>query len=211
MKRFVTLTAVLLLTCKISLGQINENDTTLTRVSAKNGSVWFQADVFPDYVQLQWTKGPDDHIAYYELYRSSDGVAYNIVKQFHPQTFDANDNSFSFRDDDPLRGRNYYRLVGYEKSTQEKRTVELIAEYRNQPRKLQPTLVVKGNQLNILNYDGQELQLSIYSTTGSPVVQNRIVNSSVVHVPELSPVGMYVYQLVDRKTMMVSSGKFALQ
>ena len=156
MKRIVSLLVAAFTTCLVH-AQINEKDTLTTTAVAQNGSINFQADILPDYINLNWTKGPHEFTGYFELYRSADGIAYNIVRQFHPQSFEGNDNSYSYRDEDPLRGKNYYRLVGYDKFTNERRIVELVADYKNQPRKLYPSVMSRGQQLYINNYDGQEL------------------------------------------------------
>ena len=190
--------------------QINEKDTVITTINAKNGSVALQASVLPDYINLQWTKGPDDFTGYFELYRSADGIAYSFVKQFLPQTFEGNDQYFFYRDEDPLRGKNYFRLVGYDKFTNEKRVIDLVAEYKNQARRVLPTVLSNGNQLNIANYDGQELELWVYNSAATPMFK-RVVSSSVVSVPSDLTKGLYVYQLYDRRKMIVSSGKFILQ
>lgn len=202
----VTLT----LTFGFGWSQINENDTIVTTTIAKNATAEFQANVFPDYINLQWLKGPDNYTAYFELYRSADGIAYNIIKQFQPKTFEGNDRYFSYKDEDPLRGKNYYRLVGYDKFTQERRTVELVVEYKNQPRRIQPTIVTQGNQLNITNYDGQELELLVFTSTGTPLFK-KIISSGVIYLPTNISKGLYVYQLTNRKQFVLSSGKFALQ
>ena len=210
MKRGCVILTVLL-ACLQGQSQINEKDTLATSISSKNGSVYLQVDVLPDYIDLNWSKGPDDLISYFELYRSADGLTYNIIRQFHPKTFDAPDRTLSYRDEDPLRGKNYYRLIAYDQHTQEKRVVELVAEYKNQPRKVQPTVISKGNQLNILNYDGEEMHLWIFTTAGAPIIQ-KVVASSVVNIgSENLSSGLYVYQLVNRKKMVVSTGKFVLQ
>ena len=190
---------------------VQEKDTTVTTVINKSGSVQFHAEVMPDFIQLRWLKGPHDYIGYFELYRSPDGVAFHLVKQFHPESFDANDNSFEYRDENPLRGRNYYRLVGIDRTTQERKNVDIVADYKNQPRKIQPSLVTKGSQLYIQNYDGEELILWIYNSGGAPVVQNRIIQSSAVNIPETLSRGAYIYQLTNRKQMLVASGKFIMQ
>ncbi len=210
MKRFVYLAAIMIITCGPAWAQFNENDTTVTTVLSSKASLHMRADVMPDFIELQWNKGPDDFTAYFELYRSADGITWNIVKQFHPQTTGNTPNQFSYRDEDPLKGKNFYRVVGYQNQTQEKRSVELMAVYKNHPRKLQPTLVSKGKELNILNYDGEELHLWVYSSGGTPLLQ-KVVNSSVVYLAsENLSSGAYIYQLLDRKKMVVSSGKFML-
>lgn len=190
--------------------QINEKDTIITKVDGRNGSVTLEATILPDYINLQWTKEPDDFTGYFELYRSADGMAYNIVKQFQPKTFEGNDPYFFYRDEDPLRGKNYYRLIGYDKFTNEKRTIDLVAEYKNQPRRVLPTVLSNGNQLNITNYDGQELELWVYNSAATPLFK-KLVSSSVIDVPSNLSKGLYVYQLYDRRRMIVSSGKFILQ
>jgi hypothetical protein len=123
----------------------------------------------------------------------------------------ANDNDFEYKDEDPLRGKNYYRLVGYDKFSGDKRTIDLMAEYKNAPRKLYPTLVPKDGQFYINNYDGQELRLWIYNAAGNPVVQQQVVNSSTVYIKELVSGGAYVYNLIDKNQVTVSRGKFVLQ
>lgn len=207
----IGLTGLVLLAFTFSWGQLNEKDTIATTVAAKTGSVVLQADVMPDYINLHWTKGPHELIGYFELYRSSDGTAYHLVKQFHPSSFDANDDSYAYRDEDPLRGRNFYRLVSYEKSTGAKRSVDIVADYKNLPRKIQPSLIVKGSQLYLQNYDGEQLHLWIYNSGGNPMVQNRIVNATTVNIPETLSRGVYIYQLLDNKKMQVGSGKLVVQ
>lgn len=209
MKRMICVLA-LALAFTSTRAQLNEKDTTITTVVARNTTAEFQANVFPDYINLQWLKGPDNYTGYFELYRSADGIAYNIVRQFHPRTFEGGDRYFNFKDEDPLRGKNYYRLVGYDKFTQEKRTVELMVEYKNQPRRIQPTLVTQGNQLNISNYDGQEMELLVFTSTGAPVFK-RMISSSVIPLPSTIAKGLYVYQLTDRRQFVLSTGKFVLQ
>lgn len=208
MKRMICVLA-LALAFTSTWSQLNEKDTTVTTVAARNTTAAFQANVFPDYINLQWLKGPDNYTGYFELYRSADGVAYNIIRQFQPRTFEGDDRYFNFKDEDPLRGKNYYRVVGYDKFTQEKRTVELMVEYKNQPRRIQPTLVTQGNQLNISNYDGQEMELLVFTSTGAPVFK-RIISSSVIPLPSIAK-GLYVYQLTDRRQFVLSTGKFVLQ
>jgi len=210
MKKIYSVICMVMLTTTAAWSQINEKDTVIESTFSKNGSVYLQLDILPDYIELNWSKGQDDHIAYYELYRSADGMAYTMVRQFHPQSFDASDNFFSYRDEDPLRGRNYYRLTAYEKGSGERRNVEAIAEYKNLPRKIQPSLVIKGSQLNIQNYDGEEMQLLLYNSAGTLLVR-RVVNSTVVNLPEHSARGAYIYQLVDRRQIVVASGKLILQ
>ena len=210
MKRIVGLITAIM-ACSFCQSQINEKDTVITTVTSKNGSIALQADVLPDYINLQWIKGPHDYIGYYELYRSPDGIAYSIVRQFHPESFEADRISYDYKDEDPLRGKNHYRLVGYEKQSLNKRVVDLVIEYKNEPRKLYPTLLPKGNQLYINHYDGQELRLWIYNSSGTPVVQQRIINSSTVYFTEMLSGGTYLYQLVDKNKMVVSRGKFVMQ
>jgi len=193
-----------------SWSQINEKDTIVTTITSGNSAVRLQAEVFPDFIDLQWTKGPDEQSGYFELYRSADGIAYNIVKQFLPAVFKGNDRYFTYRDGDPLRGKNYYRLIGYDRTTQEKKVVDLVAEYKNQPRKVLPTVISKGSQLNIANYDGEEMNLFVYNSAGTALFST-VVSSSIINLPGNLSGGLYVYQLIDKKKMLVNSGKFILQ
>ena len=210
MKRTVTLLSGIL-AWTLGFSQLNENDTTITSVASKSGSVQVQAHVFPDYVDLIWTKGPDEYIGYFELYRSPDGTAYRFVKQFQPGSFEANDNSYAFQDKEPLEGRNYYRIVGYDQYTSEKRTVDLVVDFKNQSRKIGPSLFSRGSQLYVSHYDGEPLHLWLYNSMGNPVVQNRWVNGTFIPLPETLSGGMYIYQLVDDRKMVVSSGKLVIQ
>ncbi len=191
--------------------QINEKDTTATIITTKLRSIELVADVLPDYINLEWSKGPDDNTGYFELYRSPDGVAYKLVKQFRPSSFDASQRTFEYKDDEPLPGRNFYRLVAFDRHTSEKTSVDLVADYKNLPRKIQPTLMARGNQLYIQHYDGQEMRLWIYNASGTPIVQNRVVNGTVVNVPELAANGLYIYQLMDKQKMVVANGKLVIQ
>lgn len=210
MKKSVFLAGVFIMAFGMCWSQINEKDTTVTTVTAQHSSIHLRADILPDYIQLQWNKGPHDLTGYFELYRSADGIAYNIVKQFQPETFGNTADHFMYKDEDPLRGKNYYRLVAYNRSTQEKKSVELTAVYKNLPRKLVPSIVSKGKELNILNYDGEELHLVVYTSAGTPLLK-KVVNSSVVHLgtSALSS-GTYIYQLMDRRKYIVNSGKFLI-
>lgn len=203
-----------LLICVLIIGrgwsQINEKDTIVTTTISKTESVQLMADVLPDYINLQWAKGPDNFTGYFELHRSADGIAYNIVRQFHPAAFQADQRFFLFKDVEPLRGKNYYRLVAYDKFTQEKTIVDLVTEFKNQPRRVAPTIVTKGSQLNIINYDGEQMELLVFNSGGTAMFK-RVVSSSIIPLAGNLTRGLYVYQLIDRKNQLVSSGKFVLQ
>jgi hypothetical protein len=201
----------LILALNAGYAQINEKDTTVTTIINQYRSVVLEADVLPDYINLHWRKGRDEYINRFELYRSPDGIAYTIVKQFVPKTFDGRQDYYSFKDDQPLQGKNYYRLVGYNQFTNERTVVDLMAEYKNQPRRLQPTLITRGNQLNITNYDGDELFLYVFTSTGAPVLQRNITSSPLNFSTDNLARGLYVYQILDRRKYVVNSGKFILQ
>jgi hypothetical protein len=209
MKKILCLLS-LMVTLNAGWSQTNKNDTLVISVTSKNASVQLQADVLPDHIDLRWTKGPDDFSGYFELYRSADGIAYNIIKQFQPQSFEADQQYFTYKDEAPLRGKNYYRLIAYNKFTKEQKKIEIVADYKNQPRKLMPTVVSKGQQLNISNYNGEQLELLVFNAAGTPVFK-RVVSSSIIPLANNLSGGIYVYQLVDRKNRLVSSGKFILQ
>lgn len=209
MKKMICVLA-LSLTFGYGRSQMNEKDTVVATVVAKNTTAQFEATIFPDYIDLHWLKGPDNYTVDFELYRSADGIAYNILKKFQPKTFEGDDRYFTYKDEDPLRGKNYYRLVGYDKFTQEKRTVEIIVEYKNKPRRILPTLVTNGNQLNITNYDGEELELLVFTSVGTPLFR-AIISSSIIPLPSTLLKGLYIYQLTDKKQFVLSSGKFVLQ
>lgn len=210
MKRIICV-AGMILALNHSNAQINEKDTIATTIINQYRSVVLQADVLPDYINLQWRKGHDEYINRFELYRSPDGVAYTLVKQFVPKEFDGRQDYFSFKDDNPLQGKNYYRLVGYNQFTNDRTEVNLLAEYKNKPRRVQPTLITRGHQLNITNYDGEELYLYVYSSTGAPVLQRNVTSSAVNFPTDNLARGFYVYQLLDSRKYIVNSGKFVLQ
>jgi hypothetical protein len=192
-------------------GNAQYSDILENRIVQQYHSIVLQADVLPDYINLQWHKGPDEYINRFELYRSPDGVAYTIVKQFAPKEFDGREDEYTFKDDNPLLGKNFYRLVGYNQFTQERSEVNLVADFKNRPRKLQPTLVTKGNQLNITNYDGGELLLYVFTTAGVPVIERNVTSGTLNFSTDNLSRGLYVYQLMDRRKYVVNSGKFVLQ
>lgn len=208
MKKILSLLS-LTLTLQYGWSQINEKDTIVTTITASNASIRLQADVLPDMINMQWSKGPDDFTGYFELYRSADGIAFHLIRQFHPSGFNAQQRYYQLSDEDPLRGKNFYRLIGYDQQTGTKRSVDLVAEFKNQSRKLLPTIVSRGTQLNIVNYDGARMELRVTNSAGTPVFQ-RVVTSSVIDVPAHLAKGMYVYQLADRRTQLLASGKFIL-
>lgn len=210
MKRMICAVGLAFLLSAPAWSQGN-NDNVVRGSLAKSGSVQLQATILPDYIDLRWSKGPDEYIGYFELYRSADGVAYNFVKQFVPQTFDARQNVYTFRDEAPLRGKNYYRLVGYDKFTQERRVVDLEANFNSLSRKVTPTLVPRGNQLNISNYNGEELYLRLFTSSGTPVLGRNVASGVISIASDKLASGFYVYQLVNRNRNLVSSGKILLQ
>ncbi|MER3464152.1 MAG: hypothetical protein C4329_06805 [Chitinophagaceae bacterium] len=89
--------------------------------------------------------------------------------------------------------------------------MDLVAEFKNQPRKLQPNLITRGNQLNITNYDGEELFLYVFNLLDMPVLQRNVTSSAINFSTDNLARGFYVYQLMDRRNYIVNSGKFILQ
>ncbi len=203
MKKFIS---IIMLCCTFSSFAQNKAPNF---VSTSLKGITLQAEIIPDYIELKWRIPALDESASFEVQRSADGFAYSTIHIVTPQGMNTFSQDFSFRDLNPLEGKNYYRLLATGKWTKEKREVYLIAQFDQQKRRITPTIVTEGTQLRIDNYNGEELQLAVFTSAGNPVFQ-KVINNSRIPVPTMLSKGVYVYHLSDKQRTYVASGRFLI-
>lgn len=158
----------------------------------------FTADKEGTAAQLKWTTTNESNNKGFELQRSADGKKWAAIGFVATQASGGKSLSelyYSYRDDAPLAGTNFYRLNQIDRDGKEQYSAvqtlnfDLNTTVRTYPNPVRSTLSVNGllgdNTLKLINLYGQVLQTI---KTSTPDI--RIDLSSV-------PAGMYSLQIID--------------
>lgn len=148
--------------------------------------------------QLKWVTANESNNKGFELQRSADGKSWTAIGFVVSQTSGAmslSELSYSYRDEEPLNGTNYYRLTQVDRDGKEQFSAvqtlnfDLNTTVRIYPNPVRSTLSVNGlrgdNTLKLINLYGQVLQTI---KTSTPDIR---IDLSLVSA------GMYSLQISD--------------
>jgi hypothetical protein len=65
-------------------------------------------------ISLSWKTGTEESVLAYQIERSADGKKWEKAGMVSPETSDAQVKNYSFTDNNPMNGKNYYRLSSKE-------------------------------------------------------------------------------------------------
>ncbi|WP_235294224.1 LamG-like jellyroll fold domain-containing protein [Portibacter lacus] len=160
--------------------------------------IYFELDIIrPGVVDVQWFLHPEDHFIRTELQRSGDGRRFEAIKVIDNEEGQL---AFSYIDESPLKGRNYYRVkMTYDDlSTDYSKIDHIRVSSTIADQFLYPNPLVGGSELvlNDVRLDGASM--TIYNMTGKKVKYLSNIERGKVDVSSLSA-GSYIV-VIDERT-----------
>lgn len=151
----------------------------------------------PTNVELQWITHPEPELFMYTVQHSMNTVTWDDVTTLVGHHDAANDNVYTFIDQTPVSGMNFYRIKRTTASSvvsySETKSIELLLSGASAitiyPNPVQKSLIIK----NIAKYDA-DVEITI-STTNGDVLKTIIIKKDTLEMTDLNmeefPAGMY--------------------
>ncbi|MEO5943163.1 MAG: LamG-like jellyroll fold domain-containing protein [Ferruginibacter sp.] len=149
----------------------------------------------PSGILLQWKVASEFNFNHYEIESSADGISFKKIAAVKG----ANAANYSYTDNQPLAGNNFYRLRmvdndnGYSYSNIVVVTLENIAFLRITPNPAYGNLVI-----TVSNLDDVSAQLFLYSSDGRLYRKYTIAPNGNIKITGL-PKGSFVYKATNAK------------
>ncbi|HRD56937.1 MAG TPA: T9SS type A sorting domain-containing protein [Ferruginibacter sp.] len=158
---------------------------------------------------LQWTTAAENNVAGFKVLRGADGVNFTEVGYITAKGINGMGASYSFNDNLPANGKNYYRL-----QVQDKDAASTYSEIRLLNLMIDATILINPNpvketmhlQTNIVL---QNATLQIYNLKGQQLLQKTISgnNQIPINLNTLMP-GLYVAIVTETQTKQTHKIKF---
>ncbi len=89
-----------------------DNDCMLEPILLPIEMIGFNGEFIQDHVLLQWTTITEINSSHFEVYRSQDGISYEMVGTLGAAGNSTNQLDYRLIDDNPYSGMSYYHLIG---------------------------------------------------------------------------------------------------
>ncbi len=164
------------------------------------------SNVNNEYASLQWTSSNELESDGFEIERSDDNVHYYLIGSENVNTSGAGSHNYTFKDQHPLSGINYYRIKQSSKDGELKYSNVLPLSFNTYTFNIYPNpahnqlFVRYGDDLGV----GKKVSIQLINTLGVIVYQQQITlqgaaNTLVLGLPASISSGMYIVQAVNEK------------
>lgn len=160
---------------------------------------------------IRWTTATEENSSYFEVQRSRDGINFIKAGEINAAGNSGQTNNYSFSDDSPFPGINYYRLrmVDTDNSFAYSRIISLKTNNEEMSLKAFPNPVRHRLQLEIPGSSGKAL-IEVYNVLNQLMIsQEEFIKDKIDLDVEKLPVGMYIVRVCDGG--VTSSYKFLKQ
>lgn len=167
----------------------------------------FKAEKQNETAILQWMTASESDMEYYTIERSTNGISFSPIGQVQS----ANNNAihtYSFADNAPMVGTNYYRLkmkglAGYLKYS----SVVSVMFTQKITIALYPTIVKKGETIKASANSSEPLQILFYNTSGQLITVVKTTTASFSSALLNTRPGLLIYQIVDQNKKERGNGR----
>ncbi len=160
--------------------------------------VRFTAKEVDNAVLLEWTTASEQHNAGFHIERSSDGLRWTDIGFVAGKGTTTEAQNYSFLDEKPLTGRDYYQLRQINFDGKEEMSKVVIIELKNAGTvRVFPNPVSNGELTVFLSENTEEeIAVQLFSPMGQ-VVRSMIISSgtNLLYIKDL-PTGVYTLQMV---------------
>ncbi len=169
------------------------------------------------HVNLEWTTASETNNDYFAIERSTDGIEFSTIGQLSGASFSTQAIQYSYIDQLPADGINYYRLKQVD--ADEAYTYSKVIMVDNQPSVADPVFMMlypnpcqSNCQIMLANldvHDHPELELLIHNATGQQVAQETITpltSSATLTLPAIDqyPKGLYLVTVIINESEILT-------
>ncbi len=158
----------------------------------------FELKLSGNRVEIIWVTATEENNDFFSLQRSKDGVNYEVIGTVSGAGNSTTSLSYEFVDENPLFGKSYYRLTQTDYDGKSE-TFSPKSIYRSNVENLviQPNPVVRGGKLTVYTgaEDGEVVELSIFSASGTKLITRNIESISEVEIGAGLKPGLYIVKV----------------
>ena len=163
-------------------------------------------------VQLKWLTAEETDMSHYELQRSADGRNYTTLQSI-PSRNSSNLTTYSYTDNNPIRGTATYRLkmVGNNSSDVKYSSVITIRFEETTQVSLWPAVLSSDQMVNLNNPRSEKLTIRFFNNTGQQVGVIRTETSQFSSQLLSTQRGTLVYRVFKEDETLAGTGRLFLQ
>lgn len=152
----------------------------------------FYSSLGYENVILHWSTASELNFNYFDLQRSNDGSNFNSIGEIMGHGTTNVRHDYSFEDNFPLIGKNYYRLTSVDFDNYRETFKVIVQEYAgDKDFQISPN-PSDGKTINLhLNFDSKEGQVIIYDNIGSAVEAFQVTETGEVTFVNTLKNGIY--------------------
>ena len=160
--------------------------------------------------QLQWITGFERECAHFTVQRSSDGYSWKNIGEIQCQGNDATgETNYTFKDLNPYKGLNYYRLEQVDFSGQSSKSPVRVLSFASSGYSLQISSSEGQAYFEVIGEeaDEQDWRLEIHSMDGRELQSLQVSHKGWLRLPD-APSGVYAIYLRDAEGRAVAAEKW---
>lgn len=145
---------------------------------------------------LNWSTGIEENNSYFAIERSTDGQDFKPIAKINSKGNTSLGNQYTFTDNNPLQGKNFYRLVQYDTDGKSvyygirQINFELLTQV-----KIMPNPFVNQFSISVHGTQASKVQITVFDIMGSKVTElTRNITAGNNVIPVFSkhwPAGLY--------------------
>ncbi len=170
----------------LATSTLSDLETGANLVTLPVELISFYAQKTDKGVQLKWSTASEKDNSYFEVLRSSDGVVFDNLKNVSGAGNSSSINSYSFNDESPLLGMNYYQLnqLDYNGNSVKSKVIALRSD-------------LKEGKFKILSTLDNELVFSVYAqeNASGKIKINNISGQSLLNSTLFLQKGLNQYRI----------------
>jgi hypothetical protein len=170
----------------------------------------FSASLTGESVTVNWASNSEKDLSHYDIERSANGIDFSSVGITKAQQ-QANEVSYSFTDNHPLKSNAYYRLRAVDLDGQFTYSGTVALSYKKTGKiQVYPNPLPRGQFLTISNTGGEDIIIRIYSPTGI-LLQSAGTNKNIIQLnPSANVNGQVFYTISTRSGNQIRSGRLTI-
>jgi hypothetical protein len=145
---------------------------------------------------LSWSTIQESNSAYYEVQRSNDETNFTSIGQVSAHAYSTIKQAYTFTDEHPLNGINYYRLKEVDASGLSTFTKTISLNFDNAANIIVNTLILNNNIK--VSYNGTQTTAQLLNATGQLCGQYTLKAGENILPVQSASTGIY-YLLVNEK------------
>jgi hypothetical protein len=169
--------------------------------------ITFNGRALLDGIKLNWSTASEINFDFFELIKSNDGLNFNSIGEIKGNGTSNIRHDYSFKDEKPYIGRNYYRLKSVDFDGYSEVFSVIMVEFNGEKSFSVYPNPSEGHQVEIeTNFvPSQATFIAIYSSTGSEIARYRVENDyATLKMPVKLESGWYYARYISSEFTSVS-------